>query len=445
VTNSVTQKVPKTSTNVQFFLLFTIWFFSSFKPEWTIPGLKFIAPAQTVILSVLILFWLMYSKKKIDNPLTKYLILFFVFMTISSIFARNNGLSRELVQGIFFLTITYLVTITFANTEKRTFLIFNTFIFGNLLIALLGIKGGGLAQGIPIYEDQNDLALAMNILFPITLFLAIGEKSSITKYFYYMLTGIFLTTIVLSNSRGGFVGLVAVMFFVWFKTPVNRIKSTFIILTILIGMLAFAPSSFWEEMQTIEQGTQETTAASRIYLWQIAIREFMDHPLIGVGVNNYGVWLPDYVKPTDTLVDGNQITGFTRAYGRVCHSIYFTLLSELGIVGVILYSLSIYWFFKELRFVNKNLVLSPLINTEMSSKDKMLHRSIIKCNSLSLGLMAGMIGFLTSGAFITVLYYPQFWLLCSLGVALSNCSHNIIAKNNEYTEQNMKREIIKTI
>ena len=123
-------------------------------------------------------------------------------MILSSAFARNTGLPRNIVRGTSLLFVTYLATITFANNEKRTFLLFNIFIYGNLLIAILGIKGEGLARGVAIFADQNDLALNMNIFLPIVLFLGIGEKNKVKKIFYFILAGTFLTATIISFSRG---------------------------------------------------------------------------------------------------------------------------------------------------------------------------------------------------------------------------------------------------
>lgn len=425
------------NTGLQFFLLCALWVFHAFKPEWTIPGLRFIAPLQTLIQLFLLLLLFLYPGKKFENPLTKYFFLFLVLMILSSAFARNTGLPRDIIKGTSLLFITYLATITFANNEKRTFLLFNIFIFGNLLIAILGIKGGGLARGVAIFADENDLALNMNIFLPIVFFLGINEENKVKKIFYFILAGIFLAATVISFSRGGFVGLVAVLVFAWLKAPINKFRSTLVILIIILAMAYFAPQSFWDEMRTIEQGSQESTAAGRIYFWKVAVREFLDNPIIGVGVMNFGVWYPDYIKPDDTMSNEMAIPGHIRDWGRVCHSIYFTLLSELGSIGVILFMLMLYQFYKEIRFdkrlINSQFSLNGFQETDVAKKDQLI-RNLQKFNSLGLGLMGGMIGFLASGVFLSVLYYPQFWLLCSLGATLGNCKKKIIevAKINNY-------------
>ena len=49
----------------------------------------------------------------------------------------------------------------------------------------------------------------------------------------------------------------------------------------------FPGGAFWAEMQTISQGTDEGTGASRWELWTgVGWRVFLHSPIFGVGANN---------------------------------------------------------------------------------------------------------------------------------------------------------------
>ncbi len=410
-----------------FFFVFLIWIFLSFKPQWTIPGLKFIAPLETLLQLVVIPIWLFADRKRLDNPTVRYYLLFFAVMVVSTIFARNNGIARDTVRSMFFLYASCIATITFADNEKKIFLLFKVFVLGNLVIAVLGIVGGGVAKNVALFSDENEYAMLMNLLFPITCFLFVGEENKINKIFYLSMSMVFLAGVVISHSRGGFVGLVAIMFFMWIKMTKNMLKSSVIILCVILGLVIIAPASYWEEMSTLRQGTSESTAASRIYFWTIAIRQFIDHPVIGVGVNNYGVWLPDYANRDDKLSDGSRVTGYTRRYGRVAHSLYFTLLAELGILGSVFFALLVYHYFKNSIHMEKTFTsVNPGKNDKGTNSDGGLRI----WRSLNLGLTGGMIGFLVSGAFVSVLFFPYLWVLCALNAALMECSKNIIEEVN---------------
>jgi len=156
-------------------------------------------------------------------------------MVVSSALARNNGLPRSIIRGIFFIYITYLATVSFANTKKRVFTLFNIFILGHIFIALRAIQDGGVVHGANLYRDQNIVALGMNILFPLVFFLGIFERKWRKKIFFYAISIIPLVALTVANSRGGVVGLVAVMLFIWFKSPVNKIKSS--IMNVIVEMV----------------------------------------------------------------------------------------------------------------------------------------------------------------------------------------------------------------
>jgi O-antigen ligase len=242
---------------------------------------------------------------------------------------------------------------------------------------------------------------------------------------------------IIGFSRGGFVGLVAVAVFVLLKMPVKRLKAILMILIIGGGMVCFAPQSYWDEIRTLREGTNEATAGSRIFYWKVATRMFVDHPIIGVGPANFGVWLPDYVREDDRLSDGSVISGTIRRWGRVCHSLYFTVLAELGIIGVVLYGLMVYWAFKEIRLGLWRLdrvKVSEYTEHKQRKEHQPLDERYEKLRSLGLGIMGGLIGFLVSGAFLSVLFYPQFWLLCSLSTALGNLMKDLVDERSGRTQ-----------
>lgn len=413
---------------IQFFFLCLLWIYFSFKPEWTIPGLKFIAPGQTLIQLFLLVAWVFYPGKKLRNPITKYFFLLILLVAVSLFFARNRGVGMNVIRGFPLMYVTYLSTITFANTPKRLFTLTNIFLLGNLWIAFLGIQGQGLARGVTIYDDQNDLALQMNIVFPIAIFLAIKERRLPMKLLYLASGLSFLGANIIGLSRGGFVGLVAVLCFVLLRLPIAKLKTVLLISLIVGGIIFFVPKAYWDEIRTLREGTKEATADSRIFYWKVATRMFIDHPFIGVGPGNFGVWLPDYVRPDDKMSDGSEVSGYTRRWGRVCHSIYFTVLSELGVIGVVLFNLMVYWAFREIKLgtaIVSRIKVTGYIDRGAGEKNAPYDERYEKLRSLGLGIMGGLIGFLVSGAFLSVLFYPQFWILCSFSTALGNLTKDL--------------------
>ena len=72
--------------------------------------------------------------------------------------------------------------------------------------------------------------------------------------------------------------------------------------------------------------TKEATANDRMLSWEAAWDMFLEHPL-GVGGNNFPVHFQEF-----------QSDEFSRGmWGRQAHSLWFTLIPELGIFGIMIY------------------------------------------------------------------------------------------------------------
>ena len=90
--------------------------------------------------------------------------------------------------------------------------------------------------------------------------------------------------------------------------------------------------------------------------------------------------------------------------GRQAHSIYLTVLPELGIIGTTVFVALIWNIVRKLR------------KTAGTARK---YRSDPICEELFLlnrAVMMSLLGFLSAGAFISVLYYPHLWYL--IGFAL---------------------------
>ena len=131
---------------------------------------------------------------------------------------------------------------------------------------------------------------------------------------------------MLTLSSCGFVGLVPVILYCWYKTP-KKFLST-IIVAIMTSVLYFSASpKYWDEVKSIkEENIQKGTGEDRWYLWKITWHMFLDYPIIGVGQGNAPWHISRYEPP-------GGLHGTSRA-GRAVHSLYFTLIPELGLVAV---------------------------------------------------------------------------------------------------------------
>jgi O-antigen ligase len=134
---------------------------------------------------------------------------------------------------------------------------------------------------------------------------------------------------------------------------------------------------------------------SRIVFWKAGLKMLRDNPLLGVGPRNFSqVRLQEYL----------DFEGPVKAY--VPHSIYIQALSELGLLGTAPMVMLWVLVFR----------LNSKTRKRLLAQDPGNRRSFEYC--LASGLDLGMVGYLSSGAFVAVLYYPHHWLILGLSLGL---------------------------
>lgn len=127
--------------------------------------------------------------------------------------------------------------------------------------------------------------------------------------------------------------------------------------------------------------------------------------MFGVGGYNLGRHLPLYES---------QESGHAPLWGRVCHSLYFTLFAETGAVGT-----GIWIWIVASCFVTAAAVARQVVkkSKELQARDAAPPYEAKALVGMCRGLEAALIGFLAAGAFLTVNYYPVMWCLLGFIVA----------------------------
>jgi O-antigen ligase len=340
-------------------------------------------------------------------------------------FTARNAFWVWLQAKSFILTlIIFVVHVQFVDTYFKVDKYIKLIVIFGLYFAIMGIIGKGRVL-TPTLGDENDFCLWMNILLPLAYFLGQDTEDKRLKLFWYLCGATFILANVASFSRGGFIGLVAVGCFLLFKSK-RKIAGVFLIGLFVFVISLYAPSNYWDEIESIKtENTQEGTGKERIDSWKAGWRMFLDYPIIGVGPRNYGIWLPEYWS-------GDRSP--ENMWGRVAHSLYFTLISEMGIIGTLLFISILFKNYQDHKYIyelnkRKN-ELTAGANLSKEKEDQIL-RKIKSLYALSLGYTGGMVAYLVTGAFISVLWYKYFWMFTSYWVMTSNIAKNIETELNQ--------------
>jgi len=376
--------IKRVKTEKWFFFILLYLFVDYGRPQDLVP-IGAIKPGLIVIL-ILTYFLTLYGFK-LGNSKQIKIIWYFVLLTAIFIpFAENNYWAFQTFRNMVSYMPFIISVVLCVNTIKRLKILVNVFIILMIYISLYSLTHDGIGSG-NYFQDENDVSLFINMWLPFCFFLFLNEKEFIKKTFYALGMIVGLSAVVVSFSRGGFVGLVCATVVIWLFSNKKMIS---LVIIGLFGIVVYFSSSesYRAEMATITN-QHEGTAEDRLLSWATAWDMFLDNPL-GVGGNNFQTRFPEY-----------QGDRFERGmWGRVAHSLWFTLIPELGVFGIILYFRLLYFNIKDLFFLKK-----------INIRDNQDHQYLY---ILSLSAIASLAGFFASATFISVLYYPHYWYLTAI-------------------------------
>lgn len=300
-----------------------------------------------LVISLVLFIWWMTLKRKVWAPQVVCLYLLVAAIAVMGPFAVNNFAVwigfRSMVAWLLCISIPMMY---FANSLRKVRVLINALIALHGYLGLHALLRGGVGPG-GIVGDENDVALAINTMVPLAFFSLLTAQTARGKLFYLAAVVSMVAGLVATNSRGGFVGLVAVVVFCFLFSPRRRLGLAIGAVLLLVG-LAIVPGSYWTEMATIAPDAVDSeagTGAQRMRLWGIAIDMFWSNPILGVGLNNFEYNVKSYVSAALWEEDPR------RYLGQAAHSVYFTILSETGAVGSLLVAAITYFSVKSIRSV----------------------------------------------------------------------------------------------
>ena len=300
-----------------------------------------------------------------------YLLLAFVIVRICTTLDRIRSVYAVLVIAHLFLIVMNPAAIL--NPEQRNYIIGGTFL-----------------------GDGNDFSLSVCIVAPMAIELALASKSRIVRLFWWGALLVLCLAVVASQSRGGTLGLAAVAAYLWLRSP-RKALTMILALVGVAAILAYAPDQYFERMRTISHYEADGSAMGRITAWKAAIQMCIDHPLWGVGAGMFPVSFGTIYRPAEHMP------------WLTAHSMYFLLLGELGIPGVLVL----------LGLILGNLRANRRVMRarDAVAEDKRLGLFPQGPNRMLYLLSASMVGFAVCGAFLSVAYYPHLFVLTALMVS----------------------------
>jgi O-antigen ligase len=183
----------------------------------------------------------------------------------------------------------------------------DAWVLGGALIALLGVFQWTLGQNVitaegvwrvrGFYGSPNNLALYLGKIFPVAIVVGVWGQAGRRRWAYGAAALLMATAIFMTYSRGAWViGVPASLLFL----AALRGRRTLVIaagVVAVIAILVFFAAGV--ERLTSLLDTSVGTTFFRLQLWQSSWAMIQDHPLLGVGLDNFlYAYRTRYVLPT---------------------------------------------------------------------------------------------------------------------------------------------------
>jgi len=326
-------------------------------------------------------------------------------------------------------------------------LIVSILVYMGILLGAYSLTHSGFGPGGHI-GDENDNCLFLVSILPFPFYYISFKRTAGSKVIGLTSFFLLLFGIIRTNSRGGFLGLLAVLA-IYFILSKRKIVWIFSASIISLLTLPFVPQEYINEITSIRteaaQGTG--TIEERMHTWKIITRMWLDpdNILFGVGLENSKWNLYRY--------EGSGAGIYEKSLGgRATHSLYFQVIGDLGIWGIViflslifqsLFSLkklyktmnSVEIGIKQLMFKMKSVPTLKTNSTDEFNDNKTdeeilaFQAALLKEISFIKGgvpvIFSSWCGVLAAALGISVAYYPSFWLYCALSAAFVSYAQGI--------------------
>lgn len=362
-------------------------------PLFVWPGLSSFDLAKITILrlgTLLLLFlWLLKSTIKNEyklfaTPLDLPILSFLVISILATIFSVHPYMSwlgsykryDGLTSTINYLFLYYLTVHLITQAWMIKWLSICLTIAGSLSalcgllqffckIDLTGWGGGGM---VSTFGNPNFLGgyLAMSFFMSFSLFFSKGEQAKKKKRVkkdspaLLIITGlgfiIIFINLIMTRHRGGILGFLGggILFLVLLFRQLDSKRLIFSIAALLIASLCLClnpdTSPLGKFAGTIEVTRQEgqktafrftSTAETRVYIWQTALKIIKDHPWLGVGPDSLRLVSTQYENLDFIRTEGGRNTLIDKAHNEILD----TAISR-GILGLLSYFWVILWLYR---------------------------------------------------------------------------------------------------
>jgi putative inorganic carbon (HCO3(-)) transporter len=379
-------------------------FFEYVRPQEIYRPIEVLPYARITLILALVSFVL--ERRTLQFRIFEILLtIFSVIVVASSVTAFDSGHAYEKLPDFFSWVLIYVLIANTVDTEERFLIFMLSFLLYSFKMSQYGTRSwaqDGFAfrnwgtTGAPgWFQNSGEFGIQMCIFLPLVAEFIIALGGYWPRWLRWAAWAVpvtAITGIVGSSSRGALVGLGGVV--LWAVSTSRTKVRAMTAAVVLIGLVYVITPS--EQITRFQQAGADETSVTRTTMWKQGLEMMRDYPILGIGYDNW-------IEYHDINYGG---------HGLLAHNTFIQAGSELGYAGLITFLVMIATAF----VINRR---TRLLADRLSDRGKFM-------SHMARGLDGSLIGLIVSGFFISVLYYPFFWINFALTVALNNSVLNAL-------------------
>jgi putative inorganic carbon (hco3(-)) transporter len=293
--------------------------------------------------------------------------------------------------------ITFIFIVNIVRTERRLSVMLwlalaitavlsvtalNDYRLGNLAVEGYRIEGrstGGM------FENTNDLGIHLVTMLPLAVALGLNRRGLLRKLIFGACAVLILATVVVTFSRGAFLGLLASgALLAWKFGRRHRLLVFGALAATIVALLAAAPGEYWVRLASIFDSSLDRFGSSvaRSELLKRSFVATLANPVFGVGIGNFVLTSP-------------------RA--QVTHNAYMQVAAEMGVAAALVYTM---------------FLVAPLKRLRLIERETFAARRASQFYYLAVGLQGSLVAYMVSSFFASVAFYLYAYYLVGYAVCL---------------------------
>ncbi|XLQ20711.1 MAG: O-antigen ligase family protein [Candidatus Moraniibacteriota bacterium] len=279
-----------------------------------------------------------------------------LFFLIQIVPLKIKTISIILIISAFLQSILGLLQFITQQTFSQKFLGLNTYDVWHGGTAIINTDTERWLRIYGGFPHPNIFAGFMLCALLVSLYLYLEEKQNLYKFILLLISSFFTANILLTFSRTIWITTLLCIFFIIiyiYKNKKYKLKQVlpFSLVTASTIILLFV---FYQSIFSIRTSQDSTLTHNSITDRTLYINQsknlFQESPLLGTGVGNYTNTLHTLSQNTNPIWQTQPV-----------HNVYLLIISELGLIGIIIFTSFIFYILYNIYLQRKNINLSQFM------------------------------------------------------------------------------------